>query len=182
MQLWLFCNRAASFSSLRSPRWCSSFPHSLKAMPVPPAGASQTADHIDAAEDTPLLHDSRDPAETDENPTSSNRMGQQQPPSAVDVIASNSFTGPTGWAAQVGLVVATVVLWRVLWVHPAGESSRGRLKLFVWAAMLTESDNRVMSARSGLFTYHPALQSLAALGFLEGVLDLPIFTSQRHHR
>ncbi|KAG0663066.1 hypothetical protein C6P46_002909 [Rhodotorula mucilaginosa] len=107
-------------------------------MPVPPAGATQTANHIDAVEDTPLLHDSRDPAETD-----TDRMVQPPNPSAVEVIAGNSFTGPTGWAAQVGLVVATVVLWRVLWVHPAG-----------------------------LFTYHPALQSLAALGFLEGILLL----------
>ncbi|KWU41213.1 hypothetical protein RHOSPDRAFT_37241 [Rhodotorula sp. JG-1b] len=107
-------------------------------MPVPPAGATQTANHIDAVEDTPLLHDSRDPAETD-----TDRMVQPPKPSAVEVIASNSFTGPTGWAAQIGLVVATVVLWRVLWVHPAG-----------------------------LFTYHPALQSLASLGFLEGILLL----------
>lgn len=91
-------------------------------MPVPPAGVTRTADHIDAVEDTPLLHDARDPAETDADPTSSNRMGQHE------VIASNSFTGPTGWAAQIGLVVATVVLWRVLWVHPAGESSRGRFE------------------------------------------------------
>lgn len=108
-------------------------------MPVPPAGATQTADHIDAVEDTPLLHDSRDPAETD-----TDRMVQPSKPSAVEVIAGKSFTGPTGWAAQVGLVVATVVLWRVLWVHPAGESSsRGRFEIFrLGVGADEESDNR----------------------------------------
>ena len=112
---------------------------SKQAMPVPPAGATQTANHIDAVEDTPLLHDSRDPAETD-----TDRMVQPPKPSAVEVIASNSFTGPTGWAAQIGLVVATVVLWRVLWVHPAGESSsRGCFKIFrLGVGADEESDNR----------------------------------------
>lgn len=130
MHLWLytkFLRDDAKVSVVPIAAWCSSFPFE-QAMPVPPAGATQTADHIDAVEDTPLLHDARDPAETDADLTSSNRMGRQQQPSAFEIVASNSFTGPTGWAAQIGLVVATVVLWRVLWVHPAGESSRGRLR------------------------------------------------------
>ncbi|GAA5991571.1 hypothetical protein JCM10908_005769 [Rhodotorula pacifica] len=119
-------------------------------MTAPPAGVTQTADHVDAVEGTPLLYDSRDPAELAANSTSSTSMTS---PSAVELIARNSFTGVTGWAAQIGLVVATVVLWRVLWVHPAG-----------------------------LFTYHPASQSLAALGFLEGILLLqpqPLSTQQK---
>ncbi|GAA5860350.1 hypothetical protein JCM3774_000388 [Rhodotorula dairenensis] len=113
-------------------------------MSDPPAtAAAQTADRDDAVEDTPLLHDTRDPLDGDETWTPSDSLSRRMGPSALDVLARNSFTGVTGWAAQIGLVVATVVLWRVLWVHPAG-----------------------------LFTYHPALQSLAALGFFEGILLL----------
>ncbi|POY73472.1 hypothetical protein BMF94_3409 [Rhodotorula taiwanensis] len=121
-------------------------------MPVPPAGATQTADHIDAVEDTPLLHDSRDPAETDDAMRSNQQSGAA--PSALELLGRNSCTGVTGWAAQIGLVLATVVLWRVLWVHPAG-----------------------------LFSYHPAMQSLAALGFLEGILLLqPIPSNAQQKR
>lgn len=86
-------------------------------MSVPPAAAAHTADQVDAVEDTPLLHESRASPESDESWTPNDRrMG----PSAFEVLARNSFTGATGWAAQIGLVVATVVLWRVLWAHPAG--------------------------------------------------------------
>lgn len=93
-------------------------------MPVPPAGATQTADHLDAVEDTPLLHDSRDPAEAESDMRSSlpSGGGAAPSPSAVELIGRNSCTGVSSWAAQLGLVVATVVLWRVLWVHPAGTS------------------------------------------------------------
>ncbi|GAA5830486.1 hypothetical protein JCM11251_002487 [Rhodosporidiobolus azoricus] len=63
--------------------------------------------------------------------------------SAVNLISRHSFSGVAALLAQVGVVVATVVLWRVLWLHPAG-----------------------------LFTYHPSFQSLAFLGFLEGILLL----------
>ncbi|GAA5927903.1 hypothetical protein JCM10213_000922 [Rhodosporidiobolus nylandii] len=63
-------------------------------------------------------------------------------PSTLSLLASHSFAG-TALFAQLGLVVATAVLWRALWVHPAG-----------------------------LFTYHPSFQSLAVLGFFEGVLLL----------
>ncbi|GAA6041217.1 hypothetical protein JCM8097_008348 [Rhodosporidiobolus ruineniae] len=62
--------------------------------------------------------------------------------SSLSLIGSHSFGG-VALVAQLGLVVTTVVLWRVLYTHPAG-----------------------------LFTYHPAFQSLAILGFLEGILLL----------
>ncbi|GAA5900429.1 hypothetical protein JCM6882_001244 [Rhodosporidiobolus microsporus] len=63
--------------------------------------------------------------------------------SALKLISRASFGGAAGVLAQVGVVVATAALWRLLWTHPAG-----------------------------LFTYHPSFQSLAFLGFLEGVLLL----------
>ncbi|BGP21974.1 hypothetical protein JCM10295v2_000851 [Rhodotorula toruloides] len=74
------------------------------------------------------------------------RPDAQEPgrtPSAFELVGRNSAAG--GWAVltQVGLVGSTAVLWRVLYKHPAG-----------------------------LFTYHPSFQSLAVLGFLEGILLL----------
>ncbi|TNY24220.1 hypothetical protein DMC30DRAFT_191689 [Rhodotorula diobovata] len=62
---------------------------------------------------------------------------------ALPLIARSSFTGPAALLAQAGLLLATLTLWRVLYTHPAG-----------------------------LFTYHPGLQSIAVLGFLEGILLL----------
>ncbi|GAA5997094.1 cytochrome b561 domain-containing protein [Rhodotorula paludigena] len=79
--------------------------------------------------------------------------GASTPPSALQIVA-RAAAGGAGLCAQLGLVVASVVLWRVLWLHPAG-----------------------------LFTYHPALQSLAFLGFLEGILLLqPQPPSAAHKR
>ncbi|KAJ8296676.1 hypothetical protein OF846_001022 [Rhodotorula toruloides] len=60
-------------------------------------------------------------------------------PSALEVVGRNSASGLGAVATQLGLVVSTAALWRVLYTHPAG-----------------------------LFTYHPSFQSLAVLGFLEG--------------
>ncbi|KAJ8296677.1 hypothetical protein OF846_001022 [Rhodotorula toruloides] len=64
-------------------------------------------------------------------------------PSALEVVGRNSASGLGAVATQLGLVVSTAALWRVLYTHPAG-----------------------------LFTYHPSFQSLAVLGFLEGILLL----------
>ncbi|BGP29174.1 hypothetical protein JCM10296v2_000912 [Rhodotorula toruloides] len=66
-----------------------------------------------------------------------------QAPSALEVVGRNSASGLGAVVVQLGLVVSTAVLWRVLYTHPAG-----------------------------LFTYHPSFQSLAVLGFLEGILLL----------
>ncbi|KAM0787047.1 hypothetical protein ACM66B_006312 [Microbotryomycetes sp. NB124-2] len=49
----------------------------------------------------------------------------------------------SGWIVQIGLVVAFVPLWTTLAHHPAG-----------------------------LFTYHPALQSVAVIAFVQGVVLL----------
>lgn len=112
-------------------------------MPVPPVGATQTADHIDAVEDTPLLHDSRDPAETDDAMRSNQQSGAA--PSSLELLGRNSCTGVTGWAAQIGLVLATVVLWRVLWVRPAGEFADFRV---FCRPRSSERRNLIMPTRS----------------------------------
>ncbi|BGP37056.1 hypothetical protein JCM10449v2_000960 [Rhodotorula kratochvilovae] len=70
-------------------------------------------------------------------------VGTGQSPAHTDDLEPSSFGGRAALVAQVGLVVSTAVLWRVLWSHPAG-----------------------------LFTYHPSFQSVAVLGFLEGILLL----------
>ncbi|BGO98274.1 hypothetical protein NBRC10513v2_002666 [Rhodotorula toruloides] len=64
-------------------------------------------------------------------------------PSALQVVGRNSAGGVAAVVVQLGLIVSNAVLWRVLYTHPAG-----------------------------LFTYHPSFQSLAVLGFLEGILLL----------
>ncbi|GJN87722.1 hypothetical protein Rhopal_000677-T1 [Rhodotorula paludigena] len=45
--------------------------------------------------------------------------GASTPPSALQIVA-RAAAGGAGLCAQLGLVVASVVLWRVLWLHPAG--------------------------------------------------------------
>ncbi|GAA5971261.1 hypothetical protein JCM11641_008286 [Rhodosporidiobolus odoratus] len=99
-----------------------------------------------ASERSPLLDTQSDHTEDDSVPPPA--------PSSLSLIASHSFQGSSALVAQIGITVATVVLWRVLWTHPAG-----------------------------LFTYHPSFQSLALLGFLEGILLLqpqPVNSTIKH--
>ncbi|GAA6005499.1 hypothetical protein JCM10207_003003 [Rhodosporidiobolus poonsookiae] len=96
-----------------------------------PAGLS-AADSPGDPERSPLL-----------SARSSSPSASMRSPNAVSLLLRRSFSDTAAVAAQVGLVVSTAVLWRILWTHPAG-----------------------------LFTYHPSFQSLALVGFLEGVLLL----------
>ncbi|GAA5856461.1 hypothetical protein JCM8547_008754 [Rhodosporidiobolus lusitaniae] len=98
--------------------------------------SSSHAIHANAQESTPLL--AHNDAEMG-NATPAFRSSS----SSTSAIIGRAFRDPGATLAQVGLVVNTGVLWRVLWTHPAG-----------------------------LFTYHPSFQSLAILLFFEGVLLL----------
>ncbi|CEQ40277.1 SPOSA6832_01895 [Sporobolomyces salmonicolor] len=86
-------------------------------------------------ETAPLISD-------DSDPFPASAMVNERP-SSLTYLSRASFGGAAALVAQLGVGLAVVVLWRVLWMHPAG-----------------------------LFTYHPAFQSLAVLGFIEGVLLL----------
>ncbi|GAA6048040.1 hypothetical protein JCM3770_000161 [Rhodotorula araucariae] len=110
------------------------------------AGTGQSPASADDLESTPLLR-----SDVNDDPAVPPSGGA---PSSITLVAASSFAGGAALLAQVGLLVATVVLWRVLWLHPAG-----------------------------LFTYHPSFQSIAVLGFLEGILLLqPPPASAAHKR
>ncbi|GAA5886900.1 hypothetical protein JCM5296_005185 [Sporobolomyces johnsonii] len=93
------------------------------------------SDSPEDRETAPLISD-------DSEPVPAPSMVNERPTSA-SYLSRASFGGAAALVAQSGVGLALVVLWRVLWTHPAG-----------------------------LFTYHPAFQSLAVLGFIEGVLLL----------
>ncbi|GAA5870571.1 hypothetical protein JCM16303_001522 [Sporobolomyces ruberrimus] len=90
----------------------------------------------------PSPHD----ADTETTPlvrTSSPGDAPQERPSILSYLHDNSFLGFSAVLAQVGLLLSHVVLWKIIREHPAG-----------------------------LFTYHPVLQSLAVLIFIEGIILL----------
>ncbi|SCV67218.1 BQ2448_5864 [Microbotryum intermedium] len=77
---------------------------------------------------------------------------------------------------QIGLLVSTLTTWKVLYDHPAGKQLLALLPLRCAGLLADSSVLRPAWARwcihPGLFSYHPALQSLAILFFAEGVLLL----------
>ncbi|GAA5924416.1 cytochrome b561 domain-containing protein [Sporobolomyces koalae] len=90
----------------------------------------------------PSAHD----ADTESRPLLQNDAASDMPlekPTAWSYLADNSFLGFPAVLAQIGLLLSHVVLWRVISKHPAG-----------------------------LFSYHPAFQSLAVLLFVEGIVLL----------
>ncbi|GAA5821090.1 hypothetical protein JCM10212_001144 [Sporobolomyces blumeae] len=70
-------------------------------------------------------------------------MARCDDPPVSTYLHLNAFRGVSAVVAQVGLVLTTTVILRVVKENPAG-----------------------------LFSYHPSLQALAVLGFVEGVLLL----------
>ncbi|GAA5956626.1 hypothetical protein JCM21900_003626 [Sporobolomyces salmonicolor] len=109
--------------------------------PSGPASSSRSYDddrstrYGEDPETAPLISD-------DSDPFPASAMVNERP-SSLTYLSRASFGGAAALGAQLGVGLAVAVLWRVLWMHPAG-----------------------------LFTYHPAFQSLAVLGFIEGVLLL----------
>ncbi|GAA5850824.1 hypothetical protein JCM9279_003937 [Rhodotorula babjevae] len=86
-------------------------------------------------------------------PSPSSDSHRAAPPGPLSLIANSSFTGVAALVAQAGLALAGVTIAEVLWTHPAG-----------------------------LFSYHPSLQTLAVLGFIEGILLLQPQPSTAAHK
>lgn len=163
--------------SFRSPRWCSSFPSGKRCLCLqrarPRPQTTSTQSKILPCCTTRAIQP---------RPTRTAWFNHQNLPRSRSLRASRSRGRRAGqrrlgssWRRSCSGVCCGST-------RPVSRRVEAALRFFAWASALTKNLIIAASARSGLFTYHPALQSLAALGFLEGVFELPIFTSQRHLR